>query len=254
MDKNKRFSEGITINLAEIGRYLLKRSWLILASGMVMALSLILSSMMLAKPSYESSTKIYILSNDDTNSLTTSDMTVSSSLTKDYAEILTSRTVVDRVISKLQLNATFEDFVKKVDVSSSSSDTRILTITVTDNDPYEAKRLVDAFRDTAVDQITDVMGKDMVKVIENANYPDHRSSPSLKKSGLLGGIVGVFLCCVILLIVYMKNDTLRTQNDVERYLGITVLGMIPSDSKLKKINKKTKRSRKKQNINEGEKI
>ncbi len=248
---NRKISEEITINIGEFLRYMFQRTWLIIMCGLTLGLGMILYSMLFATPGYESSTKIYILSSsgDDSSSLTTSDMTVSSSLTKDYTEIIQNRTVVENVISSLQLNTTYEDFLKTVDVSASSSDTRILTITITDSDPYEAKRRVDTFRDIALNQIEEVMGRDVVKVIETASYPDHRTSPSLRKNGMIGAIVGILLCILVLLVVYLRNDTIRTQSDIERYLGITVLGLIPADSKFMKKSKQSqkagKRSRKK---------
>ena len=42
--------------------------------------------------------------------------------------------------------------------------------------------------------------------------------------GLLGGIV---VAAAVVIIVFITNDKIRTQDDVEKYLGISVLGVIP---------------------------
>ena len=79
---------------------------------------------------------MYVLSKQDNNTLTQQDMQTSLSLTKDYAELIKSRTVTEGVIAQLNLDLTHEELLKKMAVDS-ATDTRILSITVTDADPYE---------------------------------------------------------------------------------------------------------------------
>ena len=52
-------------------------------------------------------------------------------------------------------------------------------------------------------------------------------SPSLKKNAVIGGLLGIVLACAIIIIAYLMNDSIKTGEDVERYLGLNVLGMIP---------------------------
>ena len=88
------------------------------------------------------------------------------------------------------------------------------------------------------------MDIDAVNVVETANIPDQKSSPNISKNGVIGGLLGVLLSVAIILIAYISNDTIKTQEDVERYLGLSMLGTIPltaADRKNKK--KKQKRAR-----------
>ena len=101
-----------------------------------------------------------------------------------------------------------------------------------------------AIRDVAANHIKNVMDIDAVNVVETANIPDQKASPSITKNGIIGGFLGVLLSVVIILIAYISNDTVKTQEDVEKYLGLSILGTIPlmtTDRKKKK--KKQKRAR-----------
>ena len=50
----------------------------------------------------------------------------------------------------------------------------------------------------------------------------------------------ILLAAAVVLIVYLTNDTVKTPEDVEKYLGLSVLGTIPNSSKKGKKSKKKK--------------
>lgn len=104
------------------------------------------------------------------------------SLTKDYAELIQSRQVVETVIAQLNLDLTYEEFLNKITVTT-QNDTRILSITVKDEDPYVASQMADAIRVAASDHIQNVMNTEAVNVVDEANIPDEPVSPSIKKTG-----------------------------------------------------------------------
>ncbi len=139
--------------------------------------------------------------------------------------------------------------MKKITVTT-QNDTRILSITVKDEDPYVASQMADAIRVAASDHIQNVMNTEAVNVVDEANIPDEPVSPSIKKNGLIGAIAGAFIAIVIIIIVYLTNDTIQTSEDVERYLGVSTLGMIPLAEGQKKSKKKNKKRPWKKEIRE----
>ena len=86
---------------------------------------------------------------------------------------------------------------------------------------------------------------DAVNVVESANIPEQKVSPSVTKNGVIGGILGVIAAVAIVLIAYISNDTIKNQEDVERYLGLSTLGTIPisEDERKKKKRKKQKKQK-----------
>lgn len=241
--QNLQDNTDIEIDVLELFHVLLNKFGIILLAGIIAALAFVGGTILFITPQYQSTTKMYVLSKQDNNTITQQDMQTSLSLTKDYAELIKSRTVTEGVIAQLNLDLTHEQLLGKVSVDS-ATDTRILSITVTDPDPYEACKIANAIRDVAANHIKNVMDIDAVNVVETANIPDQKSSPNINKNGVIGGLLGVLLSVAIILIAYISNDTIKTQEDVERYLGLSMLGTIPltaADRKNKK--KKQKRAR-----------
>ncbi len=243
--QNLQDNTDIEIDVLELFHVLLNKFWIILLAGIIAGLAFVGGTILFITPQYQSTTKMYVLSKQDNNTLTQQDMQTSLSLIKDYAELIKSRTVTEGVIAQLNLDLTHEQLLKKMTVDS-ATDTRILSITVQDPDPYEACKIANAIRDVAANHIKNVMDIDAVNVVETANIPDQKASPSITKNGIIGGFLGVLLSVVIILIAYLSNDTVKTQEDVERYLGLSTLGTIPlttTDRKKKKKKQKKARGR-----------
>ena len=237
-------NDEIEIDVSEIFHVLLNKICVILLAGIIAALAVIAGTLLFITPQYESTTKMYVLSKQDSNTLTSQDMQTSLSLTKDYAELIKSRTVTEGVITQLNMDMTHEQLLKKMSVDS-ATDTRILSISVRDEDPYEACEIANAIRDVAANHIKNVMDIDAVNVVETANIPEQKVSPSIAKNGVIGGVFGAVVAIAIVLITYISNDTIKTQEDVERYLKLSTLGTIPlsEDERKKKKRKKQKKQK-----------
>ena len=242
--QNLQNNDEIEIDVLELFHVLLDKIWVIILAGAVAALAVVAATILFITPQYQSTTKMYVLSKQDSNTLTSQDMQTSLSLTKDYAELIKSRTVTEGVITQLNLDMTHEQLLSKITVDS-ATDTRILSISVRDADPYVACEIANAIRDVAANHIKNVMDIDAVNVVETANIPENKISPSIKKNGLVGGVAGVAIAIAIILITYLSNDTIKTQEDVERYLGLSTLGTIPmSEADRKNKNKKKHKNQK----------
>ena len=225
--ENHRENDVIEVDLWEIMNALLGRFWLILAGGLLAAVAGFAISAFALTPIYESTTKIYILNKSESATVTYSDVQMGTQLTKDYAELINSRYVLEEVIAKLSLAETeYEDLLDHVSVHT-PADTRIVSITVTDTSPQQAKNIANCIREVAGEHIQNVMDIDAVNVVEEANMPTEKAGPSVAKWTLFGGILGVLLVCVAILIHYLMDDTIKTSEDVEKYLGLSTLALIP---------------------------
>ena len=233
-------NDEIEIDLGEIFHLILSRLGVIILSGIILGVISIIGTMLFITPQYESTTKIMVLNKQDSNTLTSADMQTSTQLTKDYAELIKSRTVLEGVIAQLNLDMTYKKMLNKVSVET-SSDSRIVSISVTDEDPYTASEIANAVRDMAAEHIQSVMDIEAVNVVDTANIPNEKASPSLAKNGVIGGLLGVIIAMAAVIIIYLTNDTIKVEEDVERYLG--VLGSIPFSEKESRSKKKKSRKR-----------
>ena len=228
METNQQRDDEIEIDLVEVFRLLVSKLGIIILSGMIFAFLAIIGTKLFITPKYQSVTKMYVLAQQNSDTVTNSDLQTSTLLTKDYAELITSRTVAESVITNLLLDLKYDQLINKIEVGT-TSDTRIITIKVTDEDPYAARDMANAVRDTAAEHIKSVMNIEAVNVVDTANIPDQKCSPSVSKNGLLAGVLGCFLAVVIILIQYLSNDTIKVSEDVEHYLGLSTLGVIPME-------------------------
>lgn len=240
--ENQRNFDEIEIDLLEMFQVLMNRIWLILSAGLFCALIGFGMSMFVVTPTYESTTKIYILNKSESTAVTYSDVQMGTQLTKDYAELISSRYVLEEVIQKLSLEEEYEDLLDMVSVTT-PSDTRIVAITVADKDPVQAMNIANCIREAASEHIQNVMDIEAVNVVETANMPMEKAGPSVIMWTLVGGVIGGFALCAIILVQYLMDDTIKSSEDVEKYLGLSTLALIPIASD-KETNQKKKKKKK----------
>ncbi len=238
--EKKQETDVIEIDLLEILQLLWGRMWMIVSVGLFAVLVCFGISRFVLTPVYESTTKIYILNKTESTSVTYSDVQLGTQLTKDYAELIGSRYVLEEVIQEQGLAVDYEDLLGKVTVET-PTDTRIVSITVEDTDPVAAMNIANCIREAASRHIQNVMDIEAVNVVETANMPTEKAGPSCLKWTFIGGLIGSFLICGIILVRYMMDDTIKSSEDVEKYLGLSTLALIPATEDETQPKKKNKR-------------
>ena len=146
-------------------------------------------------------------------------------MSKDYEQLVTSRYVIEGVIKQLSLNETYESLVGRVSAVN-TNDTRIIAITVTDSSAEQAQKIANAVRDLAAKHITQVMDIEAVNV-DSANLPTAPVSPSITKWTFMGIVIGIIASMIIIIVKYLLDDTIKSSEDIEKYLGISTLALIP---------------------------
>lgn len=229
----------VEIDLMELLAALLDNIWIIILTTLAGFVLVYLFTTLFVKPTYDSTTKIYVLNRQDDTSSTInySELQTSTQLTKDYMELVTTRPVLENVISELGLeDITYEELVEDVSVST-ATDGRIISITATADSPLLAKEIADSIRETVATQIVDIMGVEAVNVVEEANLPTKKAKPATVKNSIIGGLVGFIIAAGVIIIQTITNDSIKSSDDVEKYLGLSVLGQIPLEEKEEKAKK-----------------
>lgn len=255
METIRQTNDEIEINMGELIGIIWHYFWIVAISAIVFAIASFTISKFVIVEQFESVTKIYILSKQDGNAVTYSDVQLGTQLTKDYAQLITSRDVLEKVISEMGLTETYEELEGKISVTT-PTDTRIIAIAVTDENPENAQNIANSIREIAAVQIKNVMDIEAVNIVEKANLPQKPSSPSVPRWTIVGLLLGGILAAGIILVKYMLDDTIKTSEDVERYLGISMLAMIPiMENENTQKKKKHKRDKKDMDLEEyGEKL
>ena len=194
-------------------------------------------------PMYESTTKIYILNKEENQTVTYSDVQISTQLTQDYAELIKSRYVLEEVIQRLDLVDMDYDDLSDVLRVDTPSDTRIVAITAKDEDPLMAMKIANCIREVASEHITNVMDIDAINVAETANVPTEKASPSVARWTVIAGFLGCVIVAFFAILGYLLDDTIKSNDDVERYLGLSTLALIPLTLEEDEKKKKKKKSK-----------
>ena len=164
------------------------------------------------------------------------------SLTSDYTVLIKSTPVLEQVIENLKLDMTADQLRNSITIDN-PTDTRILEITVNNADSALAKEIVDEVANVSSSYIGDKMEVVPPKIIEVGKIATVRTSPSVKKNTELGFLLGLVACAAIVVILAVMDDTIKTEEDIEKYLGISVLAKVPDrkDFANKKSNKRNRR-------------
>ena len=228
---NTNDNASIEIDILYLLRKLWSKKFFIIFVGLLVGTIALLGSVFFIKPKYTSTTRIYVVSRSSDTSLTNQDLQAGSYLVNDYKEVITSSEVLSSVIDQEKLSMSASELSKDIAVTI-PTDTRVISISVTDTDAQRACDIANTVREVAAEKIKAVTKVDDVTTLESATKPSHPSSPNVKKNAAIGALAGVFLAVVGILVAEVLDDRVRRPEDIEETLGMTLLGVVPDVDKL----------------------
>ncbi len=235
--------EEDTIDLGAIFNLLLARiGWIILMGVLVGIVAFVITKFVIV-PKYTTSTQILVINENKNaadsagNAVNFSNIQSSTYLAKDYVYMITSKPVMQQVISELGLqDISYSDLASQISVTT-PDDTRILIISVTDENPVKAKQIADSVRENSIEHIQSVVGTDTVRSIDGdigAVIPTSQSSPNVKRDTILGVLLGIIIACAIIILRYILDDSIKTEEDVHNRIGLSVLVNMPFKNDIEK--------------------
>ena len=219
------------LDLLELFYYLKRKIWMIVASFVLCGVIGFTVSSFLIAPRYTASTRMYVLNRTNETNVVYADIQISSYLLNDYKVLITGRNVTQEVIRRLNLSQKPERLAAQIDVTSPTN-TRVLQINVTDTDAQLAADIANCVREVASEQIQEIMDVDAVKLVYAADVPEKPSSPNVRNNTIIAAAFGLLVSVFSLVVMFMMDDTIRTEEDVQRYLNLGTLGVIPKSSEL----------------------
>lgn len=243
MEKKYEVDDEIEIDLKELFFELMNNWVMIGVSTILVALIMFCVSKFILVPQYQSTSELYVLSKS-TSITSLADIQMGSNLTNDYIVVVKGRPVLEQVISNLHLDETYTSLNNKVTISNPSN-SRILDITVTDENAERAKLIADEIAEVGSAFIAEKMVQDPPTIIQNGYINNNPVSPNIIMNTVLGAAIGAFLAMAIVIISYLMNDTIMSADDIERKLGMNVLGTLPLEAESEYDGRKQKKKKKK---------
>lgn len=196
-------------------------------------------SVTLVEPKYNSTATLYVLKQDKTNDYvyTQSDFTLALNVVNDCTYMLKSHAVLDDVIKKLDLNMSYKELYDAISTANPEN-TRVLEVSVHTPSAEESKKIVDCVCSIASEKITKAMGMDQVNMYAEGTLENKPCNTIGLSTYAIIGIAAALLVYVIYLVAFMLDDRIKTEEDIQRYLGLSVLGEIPNSGDAKRRGRK----------------
>lgn len=236
MNKNDINMQEYEIDLLELFHYFIRKWWLFLIGGVIGGGIFFLVTSFLITPVYESSATIYILSK--TTSITAAlDMTTGEKLAEDFTIIAKSHPVLDDAAAQIKKD-TGKDITRKqmeemINVSDDA--TRLLVITAISDDPETSAIVANAVAAQTSEKMAEITKTDAPTTVESAEASQIPSSPNVLKDTGIGAVIGIGVIALLLLIDFLMNDRIISEDDIEKYLGLPTLAVLP-DRDLHEVN------------------
>lgn len=185
------------------------------------------------QPKYTSYTTLLLTQvngNNETGndtSITQTDLTLNSKLISTYSEIIKRDAVLREVIDDLNIKNLTEDSLRRSIKVSSISDTEIIKIEVTNENPNYAQMIANKIAEVFSEKITDIYKINNVYVLDKAVVSENPSNINHLKDIVIFAFIGVIIACGYALLANMLDNTVKTEADIEKLTGLTVLATIP---------------------------
>lgn len=221
------------IDLRQLLYMLLKRWWIIVTATVLCVIIGTIITVYFMKPTYEAYTILFVgreISQGEVavdKNINSDEINVNSKLVDDYRGLAVSRRVIEEVIDNLQITKSYEEISSHITVKQKQSDTRIFSITYTDTERSNIKEIVNEVAKVLIVKAEEIVKVENLQVIDWAVMPQSPVKPNktinIAISAVLGMVSGVFTIFVI----EFFDNTIKTPEDIEHNLNITVLGTIP---------------------------
>ena len=238
----KESSKAKILSFRDLWEIFLSRWWVMLLAAVIAIAAVFIIRSIIFVPKYESTATLYILRSEQqsTGSSTDSDFSLALKVVNDCDYLLKSHAVVDDVIDELQLDTVYGISYKELSEMISTSNpenTRILEVIVEAESPELARLIVNSLCRIGQDKINDAMRIQQVNLFEEGTLSTEASNRMGVVTYFLIGLLAAVTVYIIFLIMFVIDDSLRTEDDIVRALGLTVLAEIPDANGYKKPNK-----------------
>ncbi|MBO5213241.1 MAG: hypothetical protein J6B86_00515 [Clostridia bacterium] len=223
--------EYYSIDVLHIVKTLWKYLWVVVIAGVLAGAVGFGYARYGIEPTYSSHIKLYVnnssFSLGNTNfSISSSELSAAQSLVKTYGEILNSRSTLERVIQKSEVEYSWKQLSKMIKYAP-SNDTEIMLVTVTCNDPYTASKIANTIAEILPIRISEIIDGASMEVVDSAIPELDKVSPSITKYTAIGLMVGVLLSVIVLVVVALLDDTIHDEEYILRTYDYPILGKVP---------------------------
>ena len=219
------------MEIKEYLRIIKQRLWIVAIMILISTIMSAVANYYIIKPTYQANALLYVGKKvNEQEGIAYYDLLLSDQLVRDYRELVKSRLVASTVIKELGLvNMSTDQLAGKVSVSL-KADTRLIQIKAEDIDPEKAKDIAAKVTEVFKEKAVELMDVENVQVIDSPEAPSYPVSPRKQLNIMIAVFIGLMAGLGIVFLIEYFDDTIKTPEDVQKHLGLPVIGTIPAFS------------------------
>lgn len=214
------------IDLAELFDYFFRRAYIIIITALVFLVVGLTYTVFLKEPLYKSDVNVILVSKNSQSTSLQSEIAANQKLAATYRELVTSRSVLNEVIEDLNLTYTVSQLQKMITVQN-VNETEIIKIAVSSSKPKEAKEIANVVAVKFQDEVKDIYNLENVSIVDKAVLAKEPYNINVVKESIIYIALGVVLSCGVIFVIYYFDNTIKSIDQVEKRLGIPVIGTVP---------------------------
>ena len=215
------------IDLTELFDYFLKRALYIFITVIACLVIGLTYTIFLKEPKYKSDVNVIIVNKDKQTTSLQSDLAANQKLAATYRELVGTRRILNQVIDNLDLNYSIGQLQQMISVEN-VNDTEIIKITVSSSEPKEAKVIANETAKIFQDEVKDIYNLENVSIVDKAILAKEPYNINIIKESVIYIALGMVLSCGVIFVIYYFDNTIKSIDQVEKRLGVPVIGTVPS--------------------------
>lgn len=182
------------------------------------------------KPEYKSSVTILLVADENKTdkSLTQTDVNLNNGLISTYSSIAKSSSILQKTIQNLNLDIPVSKLEQNVEAKQIDN-TQFLEISVKNESPERAKNIANELAEVFTEQIKEIYNLQNISIVDKAETEENPCNINHMKDMIIFGFAGIVLSIIIVMIIYMFDDTVKEQKDIEKNIKLRTIGTLPVD-------------------------
>ena len=224
-----------TLNIKDILKILKNRVSIIIITALITTIGSIILSYFFIKPIYATTAKLFIgmpTINDDGSGNSSWDFSYYTQLIEPYSEIIKSDELIERAIKRGNLSISQQALSNSLMVDIGTG--QVMNLSIYTSNSKDGVKILDAIIKEFIETSSKLITKSNVSVLSYPKYPIAPVSPNKPKNIIFGFCFGLALGISLVLIINYFDNSVKGKNDIEEFVGVPLIGLVPMYTKKKK--------------------
>jgi capsular polysaccharide biosynthesis protein len=216
-----------TISLKELLETLKKRLLLIISITLIAAIVSGVVSYFFLTPIYQASTQILVNQAKTDQAFDYYQVETNLQLINTYNVIIKSPVILDKVAEELDLDMTGTQLSGMITVGS-EKESQVVNLSVQNTDAKVAAQIANKTAEVFKKEIANIMNVDNVSILAKADITENPApiKPRPLLNVAIAIVVGLMAGVGIAFLLEYFNNTIKNEQDIEKILGLPILGVI----------------------------